>query len=229
MARLPRAELPGETHVALQRLRPERAALLADEDARGHYLAVLRELLPASGVQLYAYALWPDRAWLLLAPREAGAVGRLVQAHGRRFVAWANHRFGWTGGLWQGRFALSPVEPAWVLRAMRYIETGLFPGGVPPEGGLARSSYAHHAGLARDPWLATPPAYWDLGNTPFDREAAYRAWCAEGMAPAEMQRLAYAAAHGWALGGEAYVEAMAEAVDRPLAPRRRGRPRKSVS
>lgn len=222
MARLPRVDLPGETYLVLQRLRPGRELLLADEQGRQRYMTVLAEILPASGVDLYAYAFGTDRAYLLLSPHTSGGVGRLVQAHGRRFVAWANRHFGWESGLWQGRFSCAPVDPAWVLRVMRFMEAE-----APLAAGALRSSYPHHIGIARDRWLETPPAYWELGNTPFDREAAYRRWCDEGTPRREREQMAYAAAHGWVIGEDAYRQALSEVTDRPLAPRRRGRPRKT--
>ena len=57
----------------------------------------------------------------------------------------------------------------------RYIELNPVRAGIvadPSE--YAWSSYAHHVGSKSDPVITDHPLYWALGNTPFEREAAYR-------------------------------------------------------
>jgi putative transposase len=95
-----------------------------------------------------------------------------------------------------------------------------------PAGGLARpcSSAAHHGGLGTDSLITEPPAYWLLGNTPFEREARYRAWLSEPLPAAWLQAFDAALRGGWPLGSEAFVAKLTEQAGRPLARRPRGRP-----
>lgn len=72
------------------------------------------------------------------------------------------------------------------------------------------------------------PETWALGNTPFDREAAYRALLLAGLPQAETDALRQAALGGWAAGSAAFVATVAQTAARPAAPRARGRPRRST-
>ena len=72
------------------------------------------------------------------------------------------------------------------------------------------SSLAAHCGeappgSARPPLLSAPDAYWQLGNTPFAREAAYRERLAHGVAPSQSQALEAALRSGLAVGDTAFL------------------------
>jgi putative transposase len=88
------------------------------------------------------------------------------------------------------------------------------------------STYRHHAGMAANPFVSDHAGYWQLGNTPFDREAAYRALAAGGL-PAERQAAVERSwRSGLPLGGEAYRQQIAAVTGRRTEPGRPGRPRK---
>ena len=72
------------------------------------------------------------------------------------------------------------------------------------------------------------PLYWALGNTPFDREAAYRQRLDQGGGTAAKQALNDATAKCWALGSPEFLARLAERTARPLIARPRGRPRNKV-
>ena len=93
---------------------------------------------------------------------------------------------------------------------------------------FAWSSHHHYAGLRTDRFLSPHPLYWTLGNTPFEREAAWRRRLEEGLSEAECQRLADAMHKGWALIDEAKQVALQQLAGRPVRPRPRGRPRKTA-
>ncbi|MFN7196251.1 MAG: transposase, partial [Hylemonella sp.] len=87
----------------------------------------------------------------------------------------------------------------------------------------------HYAG-ARTERLLTPHAlYWELGNTPFAREAAYQRLVEEGLTAAQLQALQQAARHGWALGSPDFLEAMERQTGRRLRKARAGRPRRAAA
>jgi putative transposase len=83
---------------------------------------------------------------------------------------------------------------------------------------------AHRSGGRRDPLLVDPPEFWQLGNTPFEREAAYRTLLVQG-APASAPALRAAALGGWAIGSPGFQAELATHEGRPTQPRQRGRPR----
>ncbi len=213
MARLPRLALPGSVHLVVQRGHPGQAVFRDDAD-REAYLQALREGAAALGVAVHAYALADHEVLLLVTPAEAGALARLMQAVGRRYVSAYNRRHGGSGTLWDGRYRCGVVEGgAPVLAALRLVDG---------EGG--HSSATHRSGGARAVWLSDPPEYWQLGNTPFEREAAYRTQLVQGLPPAQAERLRAAALGGWALGSESFVRHVEQLAGRPGRPRARGRP-----
>jgi putative transposase len=216
VARLPRLVVAGQAHFIVQRGHSG-TAVFADEVDRAAYLAALREAAAAERVQVHAYALLPTEVMLLVTPAERLALSRLMQALGRRYVAAHNRRHGRSGTLWDGRFRCGVVEPgATRLQALCLID------GAAADAGI--TSAAHRLGGPREGLLIDPPEYWQLGNTPFEREAAYRRLLDAGVAAASAARLRGAALGGWAAGSADFRADLAAATSRPTQPRPRGRP-----
>ena len=90
------------------------------------------------------------------------------------------------------------------------------------------SSAAHHLGLIRSPLVAEHEMYWSLGNTPFDREHAYREFLAEGVPAAEKAHFTDAALRGRPIGSEAFLKPLAIEHAAVVHKRPRGRPRKTT-
>jgi putative transposase len=217
MARLARWVAPGQAHYVIQRGHSGRAVFTDDADRR-HCLDALREAAAAQRVAVHAYALCASAVHLLLTPPDSGALSRTMQALGRRYVSTYNRRHGGSGTLWDGRFRCAVVEPgAWRLAAMVLID-GLI------DGLDNATSAAHRASGARANWLLDPPEFWQLGNTPFEREAAYRTLLVQGVPQAQATLLLDGALGGWAVGSAEFVAGLAAETARPLRPRARGRP-----
>jgi len=218
MARLPRLVVAGQAHFIVQRGHSG-APVFADDTDRAAYLAALREAAATARVQVHAHALLPSEVQLLVTPAEPAALSRFMQALGRRYVAAHNRRHGRSGTLWDGRFRCGVVEPGPTrLQALCVID------GASSERSL--TSAAHRLGGPRDALLVDPPEYWQLGNTPFEREAAYRGLLQAGVPPAAVQALRSAAIGGWAAGSPRFKAGLANALSRPAQPRPRGRPRR---
>jgi len=218
VARLPRLVVPGQAHLIIHRGHSG-AAVFADDTDRAAYLAALRETAAAEGVQVHAYALASTEVQLLATPAEPLALGRLMQALGRRYVAAHNRRHGRRGTLWDGRFRCGVVEPGPTrLQALCLVD------GAGADAGL--SSAPHRLGGPREALLIDPPEYWQLGNTPFEREAAYRTLLDAGLPAATASWLRGAALGGWAAGSPEFTARLAAATSRPAQARPRGRPRR---
>jgi putative transposase len=216
MARLPRLVVADHPHLLVQRALAVRPAFVDSTD-RQRYLDTLREALAAEGVQLHAYALLADEVRLLLTPRSTDALGRLMQAIGRRYVSAYNRRHGRAGTLWEGRFRCAVVEPGpSCLDAMLWVAGS----SQDPDA----TSGLHHIGARRDGIVTDPPEYWSLGNTPFERELAFRQRLSAGLPPARAAQILRCAHGGWAIGSPTFADAMAAACGRPTRPRPRGRP-----
>ncbi len=219
MARLPRLVLPGLAHCVIQRGHGARP-VFAEEGDRSRYLAALRETAPACGVQVLAWALLEGEVLLLAVPSNANGLSQLMQAVGRRYVSAYNRRHGLAGTLWDGRFRCAPVEAGpGLLDLLVWVDgQDSHPGHT--------SATLRLAGRP-DSLLTNPPEFWALGNTPFDREAAYRRRLAEGATPAQAQHWRQAALGGWAIGTPAFGDGLAANLQRPARPRAPGRPRKA--
>ena len=86
------------------------------------------------------------------------------------------------------------------------------------------SSYPHHIGLRSDPLITDHALYWGLGNTPFQREAAYKALCERALTAAQTKEIEGAVLTGWPLGGKAFKDELARKTSRQVTPAKRGRP-----
>jgi putative transposase len=224
MARLTRLSLPGHAHLVVQRGQGH-MPVFADAHDRSAYVAALFEAAAATQVQLHAYALLDQETRLLVttpaqpaqALPAAPAVTRLMQALGRRYVAGYNRRHGRAGSVWAGRFGAAVLQSGpWVLDALLWVD------GASSEPG--HTSAAHRTGSQPLAPLANPPELWALGNTPFEREAAYSRLLQAGVSTDRAAQLRQAALGGWALGSAAFVAGVAQATARPSRPRPRGRP-----
>lgn len=227
MARLPRLSVSGYPHHVIQRGNDREAIFVDAEDYR-HYLEALNEVTKATGIAIHAYALMPNHVHLLLTPPDTVAIGRAMQAIGRRFVRWFNDRHARTGALFEGRYRSTVVEAdRYLLACMRYIELNPVRAGIVqrPEQ-YPWSSYRHHAGLSADSAITDHALYWTLGNTPFERQAGYTRLFEQELSRAELDRIRAAIHGGWALGERGFAAELAKKTGRRTDPRRAGRPKK---
>ena len=227
MARLARLAIDGCVHHVLQR-GLDRRAVFRDETDFARMRADLGELCREHAVALHAYVLMPDHFHLLATPRAAADLSRLMQALGRRYVRWFNRRYERAGTLWEGRFRSTVVEPApHLVDCLRYVEAH------PARAGLIEdaaaypwSSLLHHLGRQADPMITDHAAYWALGNTPFERQAAYARLVALPLEAPLLERIRRDTARGWPIASPDFIETLARATARRLVRRPVGRPRR---
>ncbi|MES3015903.1 MAG: transposase [Pseudomonadota bacterium] len=216
MARLPRLTVAGLPHLISQRAQDGQAMVRDDAD-RLALLGLLRDAALQHHVAVHAYALLDTRLDLVATPQTAAGLSLLMQSVARRHAAAYNRRHDRRGGLWEGRFRAAVLDPqTWLLRCLVQVERS------PAGGGWV--SRAPHAGSAAAPAIVDPDAYWRLGNTPFEREAAYENLRQRALTSAEISQMEGALRGGWPLGAEAFVAALGAGTPRPVRPRSRGRP-----
>jgi len=228
MARLPRLVVPNQAHHVIQS-GIDRQAIFRDAEDYEAFLRWLREAARQFKVSVHAYVLMPNHLHLLVSPSDDMGLGRMMQWVGRHYVPYFNAKYQRAGTLWQGRYKATVIEAAqYFLACSKYIELN------PVRSGLAAqpdeypwSSFSHHAGIKSDPLITDHALYWALGNTPFDREAAYRALMEQGLGQNEVARLSEAALKGWALGSDHFKTALAKQVKRRVTPSKKGRPVKT--
>jgi putative transposase len=228
MARLPRLILPDQPHHIILRGNNRQAIFYSDLD-RETLLATLKEVAIQYGVAIHAYVLMDNHLHLLATPPAAEALSRMMQSLGRRYVGSFNARHQRSGTLWEGRFRAGLIEgERHLLACMRYIELNPVRAGLCAEPAQWQwSSAAHHLGLARSPAVTEHEMYWSLGNTPFDREHAYREFMAQGVPTAEQARFTEAVLRGRPVGSETFLKPLAVDHAAVVERRPRGRPRKT--
>ncbi len=223
MARRPRLCLPQHPHLVLQRAAAGVDAFVDDADYQA-YLQRLAAAAPKRGVQIHGWALLPGAAWLLLTPADCAGLSTLMQELARSASRTRSP------GLWDGRFRSALLQPGpLVLQALLAVDQVAALDGVVADAAAWRySSLAHHAGGRADALLREAAEYWALGNTPYAREAAFRAELAAGTAARAWPRLRAAVLGGVALGDAAFLDGAAQALGRAVSSGRRGRPRRAV-
>ena len=225
MARQPRLILPNEPHLIIQRGNDNQVIFRDDEDHR-RFLEWLRESAKFYRVAIHAYVLMPNHLHVLATPSDEEGLAAMMQKVGRLYVPWFNNKYGRSGTLFQGRFRTSVIDPdAYFLACIRYIELN------PLRNQLAFdpldypwSSYAHHAGVRPDPLITDHAKYWELGNTPFQREAAFIELAQQGMSGLELDTINAAVLKGAPLGSHAFKVALEHRTKRQILPAKRGRP-----
>jgi len=230
MARLPRLAVADQAHLVLLRGHGRQNVFRDDMDRAG-FLSALEQACRLEQVALHAYALLPDHVWLLCTPGSAAAMGRAMQSLGRHFSAAFNRRHRRSGSVWDGRYRATVVEGgAPLLEAMVFVDQAPVREGLEPAAVSATWSSAQpHVGLISKLTLTDAAAYWALGNTPFDRCAAYRVLLEEPLRGERAEHLAGATRRGWVVGSPAFLESLRQVSSRPIGPRPRGRPRKRVA
>jgi putative transposase len=225
--------MPGHPHVIIHRARTGQAVFLDAAD-RALYRACLIDAARTAKVAVHAYALLSAEVRMLVSPSTERGLADLMQAVGRRYVHAFNRKYRCTGTPWEGRFRSAVVESeSRFLSCMRFVEGA---SEVSPHAVTAvelqpvtDSSAAHHLGVLPEPLISDHAVYWALGNTPFEREAAYRRFLDQPVAEAEVAGILQAALNGWALGSHAFVTLVGDQTGRRPQRVARGRPRKNAS
>jgi putative transposase len=225
MARLPRLTVAGYPHHVIQRGNNREPIFLdAIDDER--MLALLGEYAEREKVAVHAYVLMTNHLHLLVTPETPTGLPRMMQAVGRRYVRSFNDRHQRSGTLWEGRYKASPIQAdRYLFACMAYIDLNPVRAGMVVRPADYRwSSYGHYAGLRSDRLIKPHPLYWQLGNTPFAREAAYVEMVAQGIAPKLQGSLTASALSGWALGDRDFLGSLQKQTKRRLTPTKAGRP-----
>ncbi len=227
MARLARLYVPDQPQHVILRGLDQQPAFVDDQDyelfidclkaaARDHHLAV------------HAWVLMPGAVQLLVTPSDESSLPKAMQAVGRRYVAHFNRRYARRGTLWEGRYRATVIEgERFFLLASRVVEMAPVRNGLVAAAEDYRwSSYRHHIGLTVDSLITDHPLYWALGNTPFERQRAYRELCEQPFDERETNQLMQATLKGWVLGSDTYRDWASRSANRRVSPLPRGRPRK---
>ena len=151
MARHARVVVPGYPHHITQRGNRRQQTFFESSDY-SHYLGLLTEECMKSNVEIWAYCLMPNHVHLIAVPATEDSLKEAIGRTHMRYTKRVNQRMGWTGYLWQGRFASFPMDETYLLATARYVELN------PVRANLVKrpedfqwSSARHHLSLIDDP------------------------------------------------------------------------------
>ena len=225
MARLPRLSLAGYPHHVIQRGNNRQAIFSSAADYR-FLLELIRQYARDCQVAVHAYVLMSNHFHLLITPQEGEGLGRMMQGVGRSYVQYFNRQHKRTGTLWEGRYRSTVLQTErYLLQCMAYIDLNPVRAAmVAGPQDYPWSSFAHYTGQRADPLVSPHPLYWELGNTPFAREAAYQSLVQAGVDGSAQQALTDATLRGWALGEPDFVADLQKRTVRRISKSKAGRP-----
>ena len=218
MPRQARLDTPGTLpHVILRGM--ERGQIVADREDREAFVARLGDVATATGTALYAWALLPNHAHLLL---RSGAQG-LPQFMRRLLTGYAlayNRRHQRVGHLFQNRYKSIVVEEdAYFRELVRYLHLNPLRAGLVPDlAHLDRYPWCGHAGILGRQCLPgqdrAAVLAW-FGRTERTAIQAYRAYVREGLPQGRRPELVGGGLIR-SLGGWAEVRAIRQRGERVL-------------
>lgn len=230
MARLPRLYVPGQAQLvhatfSSSLLSHAQAMLPASLD---DMVLWLRDESARRKVQVHGFSISPAGVALLATPGDALGLPQLMQSLGRNLAAKLR-----TGSVFLGRYRSALLEPrTWTLPALVWVERLVQqaqPLADPETWRWCSCSTLTGSSLQPFSWIAFHKDYWALGNTPFDRQASYRALFAEGNSRAQNLAIEQAVRGQWVLGSQAFIASLEPVANRRLQPGQRGRPRKILN
>jgi putative transposase len=225
MARLPRLSVPGYPHHVIQRGNNRQAIFSTPADYR-LLLDLIVENAKKFDVDVHAYVLMSNHFHLLATPEAADGLPQMMQAVGRRYVRYFNDAQGRTGTLWEGRYKSTLIQTdRYLMACMAYIDLNPVRAGLVAQAlDYPWSSHGHYIGQQADRLITPHALYWELGNTPFAREAAYAELVNAGVGVEQQQALTKATLSGWALGEADFVKDLQKKTERRVNKVAAGRP-----
>jgi putative transposase len=195
-----------------------RQICFASEEDFVAYVGWLKEFTVKFGVDVHAWVLMTNHVHLLCTPRKVNGVSQMMQALGRQYVRYFNHRYKRTGTLWEGRFKSCLVEDeGYLLHIYRYIELNPVRASIVNEPSeYVWSSYQIN-GLGKVSSLCTPHLlYTALGAGLIERQTQYRELFTEHVEGQLLKDIRAATKSGLALGNDRFKDELTSLTGRRL-------------
>jgi len=215
MARIARVVVPGFPHHVTQRGNRRQQTFFSDDDYIA-YKHLMTEWCGNYGTEIWAYCLMPNHVHLVVVPQSEDGLRKSIGEAHRRYTRRVNFRENWRGHLWQGRFASFPMNEAYLLSAVRYVELNPVRANIVkvPEEYPWSSAAAHIRGVDDDLVKVSPMLElvndWHRFLSSCDEEAV-------------LDRIRRHESTGRPLGGKSFVDYLERLLDRPLTPQKPGR------
>ena len=226
MPRRPRVHLDGVPLHIVQRGHNREPCFFGEQDYSS-YLHWLGEAVTEFDCALHAYVLMTNHVHLLLTPRKAEAVPKLIISLGRRYVQYVNRSYRRTGTLWESRYKSSLVQAeTYLLACQRYIELNPVRAAMVEDPAHYRwTSYRSNALGQDDQRLTAHPLYLSLGRSNKARQAAYRALFRAQLDRAALDDIRLALHQSQPLGNARFYARIENMTGTRREAKPRGRPR----
>lgn len=203
--RTPRLDLPGVPQHVIQRGNARNPCFFRRSDY-DRYLHFLVEAAGANACAIHAYVLMTNHVHLLATASRRGAIGRMMQDVGRRYVRIVNDAMGRTGTLWEGRYKPCLVDAdAYLLACYRYIELNPVRAGmVADPADHAWSSYRANALGRRDDLITPHDSFLAISRDARERRDRYRELVAQGLSSGQLQEIRLVTQRQRALGSSPF-------------------------
>ena len=227
MARQPRLYAEGYAQlISVDFSEPTRRSLQSfDSQPYPELVNWLGHIAAASQVVIHGWTITPARMLILATPEQSHSLPTLIQSLGRNLASQLK-----SGSVFAGRYHSTIPQPSrWVLASLVWLEQQpLRERLVEDAESWPWSSARAHTGAtgAIYSWLQPHPDYWHCGNTPFDRQANYRAKLSEGLSSTTERQIVTCLRGQWALGDELFIADLQKTATRRVHPGLRGRPKK---
>lgn len=201
MTRMPRYMVAGKPQHVIQRGN-NRSAFFSDLNDRLVFSEWLADACERHDCDIHAYVFMTNHLHLVLTPWSEGAVGKVMQSVGRRYVQYFNRKQQRTGGLWEGRYRATLVDTdRYLLACYLYVEMNPVRAGLVADPAQYRwSSYRCNAQGHADPLVTVHELYVALGQDAGSRQAAYRALFANPLDESAIAEIRDATNKAWVLG-----------------------------
>lgn len=224
MARLARLYAPNITQLVQARFLPQITLLPEMEALRTQLIIWLEQASDRYHLPVHAWSITTDSLYFLCTPDKDKSVSSVVQALGRYLAAKLKQ-----GAVFASRYRSCLLDDSYFLASMIWIEIDVYQAeGIENPALLPWSSAGIHMGswYKEALWLKDHAMYWNLGNTPFERQAYYRKLCEDGLTASVRDKIQTTLQGQWALGNPEFIKEMTAIASRRVIPGQKGRPRK---
>jgi len=225
MARLPRVSPVGVPVHLIQRGNNRSSCFGAPEDYSA-YMDWLKEYSKKYEVDIHAWVLMTNHVHILCTPQQEGAISRMMQSLGRRYVQYFNYQYRRSGTLWEGRYKSCLVQTdKYLIEVYRYIELN------PVRAKMVKdpseylwSSYRINALGEISNLCIQHPEYLRLGKTKDECMKNYRSLFSHHVEGGVLEEIRSGINKGTAVGHDRFKDEIEKLTGRRLKPQKVGRP-----